>query len=108
VDGERLARRKRPPAQEPDEDEWEFKSVEDVLETGWIALGALQPEAWERGALEWAAKRIRAIERFTRTIFLGVGLLFLAFGGLLASLYFPAVRLTMLFITAGSWPGASA
>lgn len=71
-----------------------------MLDQGRMALESLEPEAWERNALEWTAKRMKHVRGALRGIFLGVGLFWIAMGLLLASLYFPQARLILLFATA--------
>lgn len=64
------------------------------------ALETLEPEAWERGALGWTIPKVRRLQRTLQAVLLWIGLFFLALGALIASLYFPAVRIALLFATA--------
>ena len=65
-----------------------------------MALETLEPESWERNALQWTARRMEAFRTAVRGFFVGLGLFWIAIGLLIASLYFPQVRLLLLFATA--------
>jgi hypothetical protein len=90
-----MAKRRRPAKRAPEPD-WRHA----VLHQGRMALESLEPESWERDALDWTAARLRRIRGAIRGVFLGLGLFWISLGLLLASLYFPQVRLVLLFITA--------
>lgn len=71
-----------------------------LLHQGRLTLESLEPESWERDALYWTARRLNGMRVAVRGIFIGIGLLWISLGLLLASLFFPEVRVLLLFLTA--------